>query len=598
MEDFMLNFHLPRPRQLALKLLFAGALIGCANWTTAAPKALLVGIDGAKYERIQALNTPNFDRLAINRAYTGGIAGESSQQATYSGPGWGTILTGNWAHKHQVTSNSSGLANPAYPSIFKRLKQANSNLKIASIVNWSPINTQFFTNDVALINTVKSGLSDANVVSEAIAFMNGGGDFTFVHLDGPDHAGHSYGFGSSYDASILTADQQLGQLLNAVDQLTQTTGDDWLVLVTTDHGRESSGFNHGSQTYSEKSIFIASNKALNQEFSQPVTALANTSFNNLYGYAAQTSITPTLLRHLGVEPQANWLLDGLPLIGSLGVRKVMKGTNKSLAWYSDTNGTVDIFRNGTYIESQLASALGWDDVGAPQGTPDYTLVLNNTPVSYRGALSNVVITAALNWSSSRAYFFRSDNRYVRYNKTADQSDAGYPIDITNTNWSGVGNYKQLITASFNAENGKSYFFLSDGNYIQYDNATDKADTGYPKSTSAGWPGLASQAQNIRATLRWTGNKVYFFFANGTYSRFDLVNNSVDSGYPKPINNSSWPGLGDYAMEITEAIKWSNTRAYFFLSGQRYVRYSITNDSADAGYPTSIDNSSWPGLLNP
>lgn len=594
----MLKFHLSQSGQRALKLLFAGVLIGCASWTSAAQKALLVGIDGAQYERIQALNTPNFDRLIINRAYTGGIVGESSQQSTYSGPGWGTILTGNWAHKHQVTSNSSGLANPAYPSIFKRIKQANSNLKVASIVNWSPINTQFFTNDVALINTVKSGLSDANVVSEAIAFMNSGGDFTFVHLDNPDHAGHSYGFGSNYDASIITADQQLGQLLNTVDQLKQTTGDDWLVLVTTDHGRESNGFNHGNQSFGEKSIFIASNKPLNQEFSQHVTALANTSFSNLYGYAAQTSITPTLLRHMGIEPQASWLLDGMPLIGNVGVRKVMAGVNTDLAWYSDSSGTVDIFRNGTYIDSVLASALGWNDTAAPQSVPDYTLVLNSTPVSYRGALLNVDITAALNWNSSRAYFFRSDNRYVRYNKTTDQSDAGYPTDVTNSNWPGLGNYKHLITASFNAENGKSYFFLSDGNYIQYDNATDKADAGYPKSTATYWPGLASQAQNIRATLRWTGNKVYFFFANGTYSRYDLVNNSVDSGYPKAVNNSTWPGLGNYATEITEAIKWSNSRAYFFLSGQRYIRYSITNDSADAGYPAAINSATWPGLLNP
>lgn len=595
----MLNIQLPRPWRSAMKLLLTGALLSCASWSSAAPKALLIGIDGAQFERIQALNTPNFDRLYINRAYTGGIAGESSQQSTYSGPGWSTILTGNWVHKHQVTSNSSGLANPAYPSIFKRLKQANSNLKVASIVNWAPINTQFFTNDVALINKVQSGLSDANVVTEAISFMNSGGDFTFVHLDGPDHAGHSYGFGSSYDASIITADQQLGQLLNAVEQLKLTTGDDWLVLVTTDHGREATGFNHGNQTFNEKTIFIASNKVLNQEFSQHVTALANTAFNNIYGYAAQTSITPTLLRHMGVEPQRIWQLDGLPLIGNLGVRKVMAGTNTDIAWYSDSTGTVDIYRNGTYVDSALATSLGWNDPAVVQGVPDYSLVLNNTPVSYRGALSNVDITAILNWSTSRAYFFRSDNRYVRYNKTADQSDSGYPADVTNSNWPGLGNYKNLITASFNAENGKSYFFLSDGNYIQYDNATDKADTGYPKPTNnTNWPGLGNYAQDIRATLRWTGNKVFFFFTNGTYSRYDLVNNSVDSGYPKPVNNSTWPGLGNYATEITEAVKWSNTRAYFFLSNQRYIRYSITNDSVDAGYPAAVNNTTWPGLLNP
>lgn len=177
----------------------------------------------------------------------------------------------------------------------------------------------------------------------------------------------------------------------------------------------------------------------------------------------------------------------------------MGSTSTDIAWYSESSGTVDIYRNGTYVDSALASSLGWNGPAVVQGVPDYTLVLNSTPVSYRGALLNVDITAALNWSTSRAYFFRSDGRYVRYNKTTDQSDSGYPVDTTNRNWPGLGNY----------------------------------------------------AQDIRATLRRNGNKVFFFFANGTYSRYDLVNKSVDSGYPKPINNSTWPGRGNYATQITE-----------------------------------------------
>ena len=193
-----------------LPKLFCFLMIGlCSQQLFAAQKSLLIGIDGVQLERLQALNTPNMARLQINRSYTGGIEGEASQQSTYSGPGWATILTGTWVQKHQITSNSSGLASQNYPSIFKRLKQSNTNLKVASITHWDAINLQFFPNDVSQINLVQSGLSDADVVTKAIEFMGAGGDFTFVHLDDPDHTGHTYGFGTNYDNSLIVADQQV-----------------------------------------------------------------------------------------------------------------------------------------------------------------------------------------------------------------------------------------------------------------------------------------------------------------------------------------------------------------------------------------------------
>lgn len=584
--------------RLGAKLLLPLAALLLSSNLWAAPKALLVGIDGVQLERLTALNPPNFARLQLSRAYTGGIVGEASQQSTYSGPGWGSILTGTWAYKHQITSNSSGLASQNYPSIFKRLKEANANLKMASLASWGPINTQFFTNDVAGINLVASDLSDDEMLGKAIAFMNSGGDFTFIHLGEPDHVGHASGFGSSYDNSILVADQQLGQLLNTVETLRAASGDDWLVLVTTDHGRDSSGYNHGSQTFSEKSTFIASNKPLNAEFTNAPTAVANTAFNGLYGYPAQTTIAPTLLRHMGVEPQISWQLDGIPLVGATGVRKVMTGTSNNLTWLSEANGSADLYRNGTFVQTIALASGSWVDPLAPS-LADYTLVFNNTPVSYRFGKLNMDITVGLNWDANVAYFFRADNRYVRYNKVDDRADNGYPVDTNNGSWPGLGDYRDLLSAGFNAENGKSYFFLRDGRYIQYDNATDRADTGYPKPTNnTNWPGLGSYASSIKASLRWSGSKVMFFLANGTYLRYDLSRKKVDSGFPKPIDNINWPGLGSYATQITSAIKWSDSRAYIFLSDQRYIRYNITSNTADAGYPMSINSGTWPGLLNP
>lgn len=560
-------------------------------------KVLLVGIDGIQFERFHSLSTPNFDRLHVEKAYTGGIDGAESQQSTYSGPGWSTILTGVWANKHQVTSNGSGLANSEYPSLFKRIKEADNTRWVGSIVNWSPINTQFFTQDLSTADLVLSGLSDDQVTSQAVAQINSGAaDFLFLHLDDPDHAGHSYCFGSAYDNSITDSDARLGQLLDAVDTR-NAQGENWLVLVTTDHGRDTLGCGHGTQTSNEKTIFIASNQALNIEHTEKVTDISNSDFGGIYGHAAQTAIAPTVLRHLGITLDHNWKLDGTPLIGTTGVRKLLPGSNSTAEWYAQTSGQVNVYRNGELVDSIDALSRDWQDLGDFHGTADYVLVQDQTPVALRR--TRLDITAALDWSVSRAYYFRDDSQYVRYSKITDSADSGYPLGITDGTWPGLGNYANQIVAAFKASSSKGYFFLTDGRYLRYDLNSDSVDSGYPKNIdNNSWPGMAPYATQIRAALKWPNSKVYFFLADGSYLRYDMSNDSLDGGYPKPVNNSTWPGMADYATEITAAHQWSSSRAYIFLTNQRYLRYSITSDQVDSGYPRTVNGNTWPGLMNP
>lgn len=591
----------------ALKRFLCASLMVLGSMQMAAPlqaavdkeqnarRVLLLGVDGVQLSEMQDLGLPNIQRLNVRKAYTGGINKEASQQQTSSGAGWATILTGVWANKHLVVENSSGAANPQFPSIFKRLRDARPDAKIASVAHWAEPNTVYFRNDVQGNDLTLSGLDDATVTAKGVELIQQNYDLVFLHLDDPDHWGHERCFGSKYDESLRIADQQLGQLLDAVDQ----SESNWLVLMTTDHGRDILGCGHGAQTENEKSIFIASNKPLNDEFNHVVTDhLSNTDFDGLYGNPAQASITPTVLRYLGVEPKAEWNLDGLPLFGKVGVRKLLPGGgNNDFSWYANGNGPVDIYRNGTFLAQVDALQRGFTDSAEINGIYDYVLVKNDTPVSLR--MAKVNITAAMDWNAFTAYLFRSDGRYVRYNKTLDKTESGYPRTVEEGNWPGLGQYAAKISAGFSKDLTRSYFFLNDGTYIRYNNTLDKADSGYPQPiNNSTWPGLGAYATQISATLRWTGNKVYFFLKNGNYLRYDLVNDRVDSGYPKPINDSTWPGLGAYATQITSAVKWSDFKAYFFLTNQRYIRYSITEDEADSGYPARINTENWQGVLKP
>ena len=219
------------------------------------------------------------------------------------------------------------------------------------------------------------------------------------------------------------------------------------------------------------------------------------------------------------------------------------------------------------------------------GKVDYVFEKNKTPVGYRTTLSNLV--AAHQWYNSKTYFFDSNSTYTRYNKILDKADSGYPAEVNNHNWPGLEPYNKMIRASFLANNNTVYYFLSDGTFINYDTQADTVRDGFPKIIDEStWPGLQNYAKRITAALKWQGERVYLFLNDGTYLRINLSNNTLDSGYPKTINNANWPGLEPYAKNIQSALKWDDTRGYLFLNNAQYIRYNITLDKVDS-YISSI-----------
>lgn len=373
---------------VALTAVMLSMVIPEAPSQTREPKVLFIGMDGVQLEHYKALGPElNLQRLLYHTAYGGGITDRASEQATNSGPGWTTLLTGVWANKHEVTSNDLKLRlNPEFPSLFRRLRLAMPHAYLTSIVNWGPINEAFLVEDVKSNDVARTLATDQLVTLEALQVLDrSAADFTFIQLDEPDQVGHDAGFGSAYDDALRAVDARLGQLLDAVESRTrQYPHEDWLVLLSTDHGRSATGESHGQQSEQEKTIFIASNKPLNDEFSKPSVPHDNPGPNGLYGQAAQTAIAPTVLRHMGVRIQPAWHLDGTPLLGETGVRKARADEpNALLLWNSQATETVIIEKNGERVAEVLASLERWYDPQGMAGVNDYTLTLNGTPVAVR-----------------------------------------------------------------------------------------------------------------------------------------------------------------------------------------------------------------------
>jgi Concanavalin A-like lectin/glucanases superfamily/Metalloenzyme superfamily len=367
-------------------------------------KALVIGVDGMQYEKLQEViasgQAPHIASLGIAKTYIGGVVGSATEQGTISGPGWTTVLTGAWANRHKVTGNDSKLRNQA-ESVFQLLKNADAMRRTASIISWNTINDNF-AHDIALgyIDRAEKCDDDDQCVADKVsgALRFGDFDFIFAHFDEPDLTGHAVGFTPAYQAAIQAVDVQIGQVLAALQRRQQDHADeDWLVVVTPDHGRTlPDGHDHGGQTLSEKTTFIAINKPANAQFSIPFADPSDPGFNGLYGNATQADIVPTVLAHLGVKRNLeNYRIDGVPLIGELGVRQLTARADKQarsvkLQWRGPSGPSgkpLAIHRNGKQIAMLTDSASEYVDSDLQEFADDvvdinYSVVLNQVPVAY------------------------------------------------------------------------------------------------------------------------------------------------------------------------------------------------------------------------
>jgi len=143
--------------------------------------------------------------------------------------------------------------------------------------------------------------------------------------------------------------------------------------------------------------------------------------------------------------------------------------------------------------------------------------------------------------------------------------------------------------------GTKVYFFSGPVYYRYDRVDDRVDDGYPRPIVGNWPGLAEAgfADRVDAVINWGNGKLYFF-RDDQYVRYDITQDKADDGYPLSIG-AYWQGFqqAGFADHIDAAVNWGNGKAYFF-AGNQYLRYDLKNDRVDSGYPLPIAGN-WPGL---
>lgn len=243
-------------KKLLIILLAVVAICSNPAFAQRPKKVLFIGIDGVRSDALNSRPTPNIRELMANGTYT---FDSWHMGTTMSGPSWSTMLTGVFQAKHNVRDNSySGSRFNDYPYISKRFKEVKPNGRAVQICTWRPMTDLVYNdgwdqkivpaNDAAVVTTAATQLLNPNI------------DYLFCHLDVVDITGHGSGFNPNnpqYNAAIDSSDARVGRIVRAVRNRPNYANEDWIIMLTTDHGGTGTG--HGGNTNDERHIWWVAN---------------------------------------------------------------------------------------------------------------------------------------------------------------------------------------------------------------------------------------------------------------------------------------------------------------------------------------------------
>lgn len=305
-------------------------------------KAVVIIVDGIPKDAVERLQVPVIYDIArtgaFGASFVGGETGRYNQTPTISAVGYNTMLTGTWANKHNVFGNDNLSPNYNYWSLFRIAKAQKRPLKTGIFSGWTDNRTVLLGEGKAetgnlVIDYIRDGYDldnenfpkkekdlhvfdyDEKVSLEAAkCIREDAPDLSWVYLWYPDDASHFYGNGAYFDEYILKAGEQINRVWQAVKYRQQKFGEEWMIVVTTDHGRTVNGLHHGGQSLRERTTWIATNQKVNKRFKD--------------GRASMVDINPSICEFLGMEvPDAvKWERDGISFIGKTEISELEVST--------------------------------------------------------------------------------------------------------------------------------------------------------------------------------------------------------------------------------------------------------------------------------
>lgn len=194
---------------------------------------------------------------------------------TISGPGWSSILTGTSHAEHGVRDNSlvgGRLWN--HPDVLSKAFYKDQSTRTFAAAGWPVlvdpnglgpiIHPRVEQQKAGLHNVIaRDGEThgypsiDPEIRDITLAKLRADAfDAGFVYFCTVDDAGHIWGLmDDNYRRAIRDVDAHVDSITTAVAQRAEATGEDWLVIITTDHGHIDQG-GHGGDTPEERESWV------------------------------------------------------------------------------------------------------------------------------------------------------------------------------------------------------------------------------------------------------------------------------------------------------------------------------------------------------
>lgn len=315
-------------------------------------KAVFVIVDGIPADVIERVETPALDEISskggYTRAYMGGEAGGLTQTPTISAVCYNTLLTGTWGNKHNVWDNDIAAPNYNYWNIFRIAKNQSYPVRTAVFSSWLDNRTKLigeglpeaggFRMDYAMdgleLDTEKYPAEPHEMhifkIDEAISegaaacIREDAPDLMWVYLWYMDCVGHEFGDSERFDEYTALTDRQVSRIWEAVKEREKNYDEEWMVVITTDHGRSASdGKGHGGQSERERTVWISTNQLVSDYFrsAQPATV----------------DVVPSICRYMGytVPVDLSYEQEGAPFVGKIDLANLKarkEGDQIRLTW--------------------------------------------------------------------------------------------------------------------------------------------------------------------------------------------------------------------------------------------------------------------------